>query len=163
VLDGRGFLCRDLARGPPWEETEAVTDAEPGLVTKEDPAMANVSVRYLVHDVDEAIEFYERLGFEVVMHPAPPFAMLQREGLRLLLNVPGGGGGGGQALDSGTPEPGGWNRFQLEVDDIQALVGVLRSQGVPFRSDIIDGIGGRQILAEDPSGNPVELFEPAPQ
>ena len=123
--------------------------------------MAEISVRYIVHDVDEAIGFYERLGFEVVMHPAPPFAMLRRGDLRLLLNAPGAGGGG-QTLPGGArPEPGGWNRFQIEVDDLDATVERLGAAGVRFRSAIVTGTGGRQVLAEDPSGNPVELFQPA--
>ena len=124
--------------------------------------MAEVNVRYIVHDVDQAIGFYEQLGFEVVMHPAPPFAMLRRGDLRLLLNQPGGGSGGGQTLPGGgVPEPGGWNRFQIEVDDLEEAVKRLGDAGVAFRSSIVTGNGGRQILAEDPSGNPVELFEPA--
>lgn len=123
--------------------------------------MANVSVRYIVHDVDEALDFYQRLDFEIGMHPAPGFALLTRGDLRLLLNVPGGGGGAGEAMVDGTrPEPGGWNRFQLEVDDLAATVDRLAAGGVRFRNEIVSGKGGRQILAEDPSGNPVELFEP---
>ncbi len=124
--------------------------------------MSTVSVRYLVHDVDTAIPFYvDLLGFKLEMHPAPPFAMLSRGDLRLLLNKPGGGGGAGQAMPSGQlPEPGGWNRFQLEVEDIEAAVGKLREAGVKFRNEIVAGNGGRQILVEDPSGNPVELFQP---
>jgi catechol 2,3-dioxygenase-like lactoylglutathione lyase family enzyme len=124
--------------------------------------MASVSVRYIVHDVDAAIEFYcGRLGFEEVMHPAPAFAMLQHGELRLVLSAPGGGPGGGQAMPDGSiPKPGGWNRFALEVDDIDATVDRLRGQGARFRSEIIDGVGGRQVLVEDPSGNPVELFAP---
>jgi catechol 2,3-dioxygenase-like lactoylglutathione lyase family enzyme len=119
------------------------------------------SVRYIVDDVDSAIGFYcGRLGFEEVMHPAPPFAMLQRGDLRLLLSAPNPQGGGGQAMPDGTvPEPGGWNRFSLEVDDLDGLVAALREAGVRFRNEIVEGIGGRQILAEDPAGNPVELFE----
>lgn len=125
--------------------------------------MPTVSVRYIVHDVDEAIAFYrERLGFEEVMHPAPTFAMLVRGELRLLLSAPSGAGGGGQAMPDGTrPEPGGWNRFSLEVDDLSARVEALREAGARFRSEIVTGVGGRQILLEDPSGNPIELFEPA--
>jgi catechol 2,3-dioxygenase-like lactoylglutathione lyase family enzyme len=124
--------------------------------------VAEVSVRYIVNDVDEAIGFYERLGFEVVMRPAPPFAMLRRGDLRLLLNVPGGGGGAGQTLPGGAvPEPGGWNRFQIAVDDLDTTVERLEAEGVRFRSPIITGMGGRQVLADDPSGNPVELFQPA--
>jgi catechol 2,3-dioxygenase-like lactoylglutathione lyase family enzyme len=124
--------------------------------------MATVGVRYIVDDVDAAIEFYRGLlGFDEVMHPAPSFAMLSRGDLRLVLTAPGGGPGGGQAMPDGTvPEPGGWNRFQLEVGDIDATVEQLRSRGARFRSDIIVGVGGKQILVEDPSGNPVELFEP---
>jgi catechol 2,3-dioxygenase-like lactoylglutathione lyase family enzyme len=124
--------------------------------------MAKVSVRYIVDDVDAAIDFYcGELEFEEVMHPAPSFAMLSRGELRLVLTAPGGGPGGGQAMPDGTaPEPGGWNRFQLEVDDIEALVTRLRDHGARFRNDIITGVGGKQILLEDPAGNPVELFQP---
>ena len=124
--------------------------------------MATVSVRYIVHDVDEAIAFYvEQLGFTEVMHPAPAFAMLTRGDLRLVLSAPGGGPGGGAAMPDGTlPQPGGWNRFSLEVPDLDALVETLRQAGARFRNDIVTGVGGRQILIEDPSGNPVELFEP---
>jgi catechol 2,3-dioxygenase-like lactoylglutathione lyase family enzyme len=119
------------------------------------------SVRYIVSDVDEAIGFYERLGFEVQMNPGPGFAMLAGPGLRLLLNTPQGGGGAGQALaDGSVPEPGGWNRFQLQVDDLDATVADLEAEGVGFRSEVITGRGGRQVLARDPSGNLVELFEP---
>ena len=124
--------------------------------------MATVSVRYIVNDVDAAIAFYrEHLGFAEVMHPAPAFAMLSRGDLRLVLSAPGGGPGGGQAMPDGTmPQPGGWNRFSIEVADLAGTVGRLRHQGVRFRNEIITGMGGKQIIAEDPSGNPVELFEP---
>jgi catechol 2,3-dioxygenase-like lactoylglutathione lyase family enzyme len=124
--------------------------------------MATVSVRYFVYDVDAAIAFYTQfLGFTELMHPAPAFAMLSRGDLRLALNVPGGGPGGGRAMPDGTmPAPGGWNRFSIEVTDLDALVGKLRESGIRFRNDIVNGMGGRQIIAEDPSGNPVELFEP---
>jgi catechol 2,3-dioxygenase-like lactoylglutathione lyase family enzyme len=124
--------------------------------------MATVSVRYIVNDVDEAISFYcNHLEFKEVMHPAPTFAMLSRGDLRLTLSAPGGGGGGGQAMPDGTvPTPGGWNRFALEVADLAALVETLRKAGAHFRNDIVTGVGGKQILLEDPSGNPVELFEP---
>ena len=122
--------------------------------------MATVTVRYIVNDVDQAIAFYtEQLDFEVVMHPAPAFAMLSRGDLRLLLSAPSGQGGGGQILAEGRrPEPGGWNRFQLEVVDVGREVDRLRAAGVTFRSDIIHGIGGDQVLIEDPSGNAIELF-----
>src|SRR5580704_8220390 len=124
--------------------------------------MATVSVRYIVTDVTEAIDFYCRhLGFREDMHPAPTFAMLSRGDLRLVLSAPGGGPGGGQAMPDGTmPTPGGWNRFSLEVTDLESLVAALRAQGARFRNEIVAGVGGKQILAEDPSGNPVELFEP---
>jgi catechol 2,3-dioxygenase-like lactoylglutathione lyase family enzyme len=124
--------------------------------------MATVAVRYIVHDVGAAVRFYtERLGFSVEMHPGPGFAALSRGGLRLLLNAPGGGGGAGQPMPDGrAPEPGGWNRMQLEVDDLDREVETLREAGVSFRNEIVSGRGGKQILVEDPSGNPVELFEP---
>ena len=124
--------------------------------------MTTVSVRYIVHDVDAAIEFYcGQLGFHEDMHPAPAFAMLSRGDLRLVLSAPGGGPGGGQAMPDGTvPAPGGWNRFSLEVPDLEAAVEQLRGAGAHFRNYIVTGVGGKQILVEDPSGNPVELFEP---
>jgi len=124
--------------------------------------MATVSVRYIVDDVDAAIAFYsEHLGFRVDMHPGPGFAMLSRGDLRLLLNTPGGPGGASQPMPDGRrPAPGGWNRFQLEVEDLSREVEKLRSAGVRFRDDIVSGIGGKQILLDDPAGNPVELFEP---
>ncbi len=124
--------------------------------------MATVSVRYIVDDVDRAIDFYcGQLGFREEMHPAPTFAMLSRGDLRLVLSAPGGGPGGGQAMPDGSmPAPGGWNRFQLEVEDIEATVAALRQAGARFRNDIVEGVGGKQILVEDPAGNPIELFQP---
>ncbi|MBO0686592.1 MAG: VOC family protein [Candidatus Dormibacteraeota bacterium] len=127
--------------------------------------MATVQVRYIVNDVDQAIAFYcEHLGFHEDMHPAPTFAMLSRGDLRLVLSAPGGGPGGGAAMPDGTvPEPGGWNRFAVEVSDLSGMVDRLRQAGVHFRNEIVTGVGGKQILVEDPSGNPVELFEPLRQ
>ena len=124
--------------------------------------MSPVSVRYIVDDVDASIDFYCRhLGFREQMHPAPTFAMLLRGDLRLVLSAPSGRGGGGQAMPDGTPpSPGGWNRFSLEVSDLEGTVQSLHSAGVHFRNAIVTGVGGRQIILEDPSGNPVELFEP---
>jgi catechol 2,3-dioxygenase-like lactoylglutathione lyase family enzyme len=124
--------------------------------------VSTVGVRYFVDDVDQAIEFYsQRLGFREEMHPAPTFAMLSRDDLRLMLSAPGGGPGGGAAMPDGTlPQPGGWNRFQLQVDDLEATVADLRNNGTRFRNEIVVGMGGKQIIAEDPAGNPIELFEP---
>ena len=124
--------------------------------------MPTVSVRYIVDDVDAAIAFYrDRLGFTEQMHPAPTFAMLSRGDLRLVLSAPSGAGGGGQAMPDGTrPEPGGWNRFMVEVSDLEATAAELSEAGVHFRNDIVTGVGGKQILLDDPSGNPIELFEP---
>jgi catechol 2,3-dioxygenase-like lactoylglutathione lyase family enzyme len=124
--------------------------------------MATVSVRYIVDDVDAAIAFYcGHLGFEERMHPAPTFAMLTRGDLRLVLSAPRGAGGGGQAMPDGTvPQPGGWNRFMLEVDDLATTASALHDAGVHFRNELVTGVGGKQILLDDPSGNPIELFEP---
>jgi len=122
-----------------------------------------VGVRYIVDDVQAAIGFYtERLGFSVDMHPGPGFAALSRGELKLLLSTPSGPGGAAQPMPDGrVPEPGGWNRIQLEVDDLDALVSEMRAAGGRFRNEIVQGRGGRQILVDDPSGNCVELFEPA--
>jgi tRNA-Thr(GGU) m(6)t(6)A37 methyltransferase TsaA len=124
--------------------------------------VAAARIRYIVDDVDAAIAFYcKQLGFREQMHPAPTFAMLTRGALRLVLSAPGGGPGGGQAMPDGTlPEPGGWNRFAIEVDDLDNMVARLRAAGARFRNELVTGVGGKQILVEDPAGNPVELFEP---
>ncbi len=120
-----------------------------------------VSVRYIVADVDAAISFYtERLGFKVDMHPAPGFAALSRGDLRLLLNRPGAGGAGQSMPGGQQPAPGGWNRIQIEVADIEATVQQLQAAGARFRNEIVVGNGGKQILVEDPAGNPIELFQP---
>jgi len=123
--------------------------------------MSAVSIRYIVNDVGVAIEFYTRhLGFEVEMRPAPGFAALRRADLQLLLNSPGAGGAGASMPDGTTPKPGGWNRFRIEVGNLTAFVADLKGKGASFRSEIIEGNGGKQILLDDPSGNPIELFEP---
>jgi catechol 2,3-dioxygenase-like lactoylglutathione lyase family enzyme len=127
--------------------------------------MSTVSVRYIVDDVDAAIGFYcARLGFDELMHPDPAFAMLTRGDLRLVLVSPVGPdhrGGGSRPMPDGTLQtPGGWNRIMLEVADLPATVDALRADGVHFRNEIVTGVGSRQILVEDPSGNAVELFEP---
>lgn len=119
-------------------------------------------MRYIVDDVDAAIAFYtRRLGFVVDLHPAPGFAALSRGDLRLLLNAAGGPGGAAQPMPDGRkPVPGGWNRIQLEVRDLAKEVEVLRKAGARFRNEVVTGMGGKQILLEDPAGNPIELFEP---
>lgn len=121
-----------------------------------------IQIRYIVTDVDAAIAFYcEHLGFHLDMHPAPAFAMLSRGELRLVLSAPNPAGGGGQPMPDGTnQEPGGWNRFSIEVTDLAGLVESLRKAGAHFRNEIVTGVGGKQIILEDPSGNPIELFEP---
>jgi len=123
----------------------------------------SVSVRYIVDDVEAAVGFYSgQLGFAVEMHPGPGFALLTRGEMRLLLNATAGVGGASQAMPDGrVPEPGGWNRFQIEVDDLDGQVQRLRAGGATLRNEIVSGRGGRQILIDDPAGNPVELFEPS--
>jgi catechol 2,3-dioxygenase-like lactoylglutathione lyase family enzyme len=123
--------------------------------------MSKVSVRYIVSDVDAAISFYtDMLGFKLDMHPAPGFASLSRGDLQLLLNRPGAGGAGQAMPDGRLPAPGGWNRIQIEVEDLEATVEKLKRAGARFRNEIVTGGGGKQILVEDPSGNPIELFQP---
>jgi len=121
-----------------------------------------VSVRYIVSDVDEAIRFYTTmLGFSVEIHPAPGFAMISLGDLRLLLNKPGAGGAGQKMPDGREPAPGGWNRIQIQVEDLEATVAKLKRDGARFRNEIVAGMGGKQILLEDPSGNPIELSQSA--
>ena len=124
--------------------------------------MGNVSVRYIVDDVDAAISFYtELLGFSLDLHPAPGFAGLSKDGFRLLLNRPGAGGAGQAMPDGQRPTPGGWNRIQIAVADLESTVARLKGEGCHFRNEIVVGNGGKQVLVDDPSGNPIELFEPA--
>jgi glyoxylase I family protein len=120
-------------------------------------------VRYIVHDVDAAVAFYvDHLGFRASAQSGPYFALLERENLQLVLSPPKGPGGGSQAMPDGSrPEPGGWNRIVVRSSDLEAEIDVLRKAAVKFRNDIVEGPGGRQIRLEDPSGNLVELFEPA--
>ena len=123
--------------------------------------MSKVNIRYIVEDVDAVIPFYtDMLGFKLDIHPAPGFASLSRGDLQLLLNRPGAGGAGQAMPDGQVPVPGGWNRIQIEVEDIEATVEKLRRAGGRFRNDIVIGNGGKQVLIEDPSGNPIELFQP---
>jgi len=123
--------------------------------------MATVQIRYIVNDVDAAIAFYTKfLGFHEDMHPAPNFAMLSRNDLGLVLSAPNPNGGGGQPMPDGTNQtPGGWNRFTIEVSDLEKKVNRLQEAGVHFRNDIVTGVGGKQIIVEDPSGNPIKLFQ----
>ena len=119
-----------------------------------------VNVRYMVDDVEAAIDFYTRhLGFTLGTSMAPAFADVRRGALRLLLSGPASSAGRPMP-DGRQPGPGGWNRIHLIVDDIQAEVGRLRAEGVTFRNEVIKGPGGMQILLDDPSGNPIELFQP---
>jgi catechol 2,3-dioxygenase-like lactoylglutathione lyase family enzyme len=119
-----------------------------------------VNVRYIVKDVDESIAFYKNfLGFELIMHPAPPFAIISSGNLRLLLSQPGAGGGGHALAGGQLPSPGGWNRIHLPVENLESVYQTLKEKGARFKTEIIEGIGGKQALLEDPSGNLVELFE----
>jgi len=121
----------------------------------------SASVRYIVNDVDAAIEFYTKmLDFKVEMHPAAEFAILSRGDFRFFLTKPSGRGGGGQGMPDGTPQsPGGWNRISIEVDDLDSTVDKLKKAGCRFRNEIVTGVGGKQILLQDPSGNLIELFQ----
>jgi catechol 2,3-dioxygenase-like lactoylglutathione lyase family enzyme len=117
------------------------------------------TVRYLVDDVDAALPFYKALGFKLADRWGPPFAVVKRRSLAIWLSGPGTSAR--KKLKGGAvPVPGGWNRLVLEVKDIDATVAALRAQGAVFRSAPIKGPGGRQVLVEDPSGNPIELFQP---
>ena len=119
-----------------------------------------VTVRYIVNDADPAVAFYsEVLGFTVDNHPGPGFASLIKGDLRLVVNKPGSGGAGQSMPDGTVPAPGGWNRFMIEVDDLESTVEKLRKAKARFRNDIVVGIGGKQILLQDPSGNLIELFQ----
>jgi predicted enzyme related to lactoylglutathione lyase len=134
---------------------------DPRIAFHEVEIMSTVNVRYIVSDVDNVIPFYtDMLGFKLDLHPAPGFASLSRGNLQLLLNRPGAGGAGQAMPDGQRPAPGGWNRIQLEVEDLESIVEKLKSAGGRFRNEIVTGNGGKQILIEDPSGNPIELFQP---
>lgn len=121
----------------------------------------HVNVRYMVDDVQASVDWYtNHLGFELISNAAPAFADVERGSLRLLLS--GKTSSAGKPMPDGTrPEPGGWNRFELVVPDLSAEVERLRAEGLTFRNDIVSGPGGKQILLEDPSGNMIELFQPA--
>jgi len=118
------------------------------------------AVRYIVNDVDSSVDFYKDiLGFEVDQHVKSAFASLKRGNLRLFINSPGAGGAGHAMPDGTMPAPGGWNRFQLQVKDIESAVEDLKKRGATFRNEIVKGVGGKQVLLEDPSKNLIELFE----
>jgi catechol 2,3-dioxygenase-like lactoylglutathione lyase family enzyme len=121
----------------------------------------SINVRYIVNNVADAIAFYtEKLGFKVDMHPAPGFAALSKGNLKLFINQPGAGGAGQTTKDGAVPSPGGWNRFQIETDNLENFVKELKAKGASFKNDIVTGQGGKQALLQDPSGNLIELFEP---
>lgn len=131
-----------------------------------EPAMTNsdsttISFRYIVDNVESSVNFYrDVLDFKVIMDKSPGFAMLSKGNFHLFLNKPGAGGAGQAMPDGEIPRPGGWNRIQLQVSDLEAEVKKLKGRNAKFRNDIVVGIGGKQILLQDPSGNLIELFEP---
>lgn len=127
--------------------------------------MLSFGIRYIVNEIDSSLDFYTALlGFEIVMHPNEYFAILRRNNLQLMINTPAGPGGGAHTMpDGSSPEPGGWNRIQIQVADIEKEVAQLRKAGAHLKNDIVTGIGAKQILLEDPSGNVVELFELLPR
>jgi predicted enzyme related to lactoylglutathione lyase len=124
--------------------------------------MAVVQIRYIVTDIDKAISFYTSLlDFNLEMNPSPAFAMLSHGDLRLVLSVPNPSVGGGQPMPDGSQQtPGGWNRFAIQIKDLSKTVDNLTKSGAHFRNKIVTGVGGKQIIVDDPSGNPIELFEP---
>jgi len=127
------------------------------------PDPTTVSVRYIVDDVDSCVTFYtDMLGFDVIMHTPGAFAMLSKGNLHLLLNKPGAGGAGQAMPDGVKPSPGGWNRFHLEVQDLDSVVDKLKSKKAKFRNEVVTAPAGKQILLLDPSGNLIELFERIP-
>ena len=117
--------------------------------------------RYIVNDVDAAIDFYtQHLGFKVEMHPAPPFAEISRGDMHIYLTQPSRMGGGAPMPSGEQQRPGGWNRIHVIVEDLDATIANLKAAGCGFRNDEVQGVGGKQILLQDPSGNLVELFQP---
>lgn len=128
-------------------------------MSQTDPAL---SFRYLVYDVASAVEFYANLGADVRMHPGPGFAQLAFDGIAINLNSVGGDGGASQRVGDDTPVPGGWNRIQLRIDDLDARLASLADLGIEPVDGVVEGRGGRQALIRDPSGNLVELFQPHP-
>ena len=131
--------------------------------SKEQKDMTTVRVRYMVNELDPAVEFYTRyLGFQVKRQNKPNFAMLSRGNLEFVLSTPFGPGGATKPMPDGRkPAPGGWNRIIINVDDLQGEVARLKKAQLHFRNDVVSGPGGSEILLDDPSGNPIELFQPA--
>ena len=118
------------------------------------------AIRYIVNDVDSSVGFYTKLlGFQIKQHVKSAFASLTLGSLQLFINQPGAGGAGHAMPDGTMPTPGGWNRFQLQVKNIESVVEELKKNGAKFRNEIVTGVGGKQILLEDPSGNLIEIFE----
>ena len=118
-------------------------------------------VRYIVDDVKDAIEFYTgQLGFKLEMHPAPPFAEVSRDDMHIYLTQPFRMGGGAPMPSGEEQKSGEWNRVHLVVEDLDAMIAKLRTAGCHFRNEVVQGVGGKQILLEDPSGNLIELFQP---
>jgi catechol 2,3-dioxygenase-like lactoylglutathione lyase family enzyme len=140
----------------------SASSAESTQKKRQDDAAATVTVRYIVTDVPASVDFYTKhLGFSIALDARPAFAVVARGALRLALSGVGGQGGGSRQMPDGRkPESGGWNRFQIVVTDLESEVTRLRAAGAKFRNDIVKGNGGLQILLDDPSGNPIELFQP---
>jgi predicted enzyme related to lactoylglutathione lyase len=127
-----------------------------------DSISTSVNIRYFVRNIDSSVNFYHQLlGFNVITNAAPGFAMLSLGKLHLLLNKPGAGGAGKQMPDGTIPEPGGWNRIQLTVQNLEKTIEILKKKGARFRNELVVGNGGKQILLIDPSDNLIELFEPS--
>jgi len=131
--------------------------------SKEQPEMTTVRVRYMVNELDPAVDFYTKyLGFQIKQEARPNFAMLSRGNLELVLSTPFGPGGAAKPMSDGRKaQPGGWNRIIINVDDLPSEVARLRKANLHFRNDIVSGPGGSEILLHDLSGNPIELFQPA--
>jgi predicted enzyme related to lactoylglutathione lyase len=131
------------------------------MTSSDSSKSSTVSIRYIVNDVDSSVKFYsELLGFKIITNASPGFAMVSLGNLHLLLNKPGAGGAGKAMPDGTIPSPGGWNRIQLEIENLEATIKILKSKDAKFRNELVVGNGGKQILLQDPSGNLIELFEP---
>ena len=155
IVAGAFLVCICMS-GPSCAQNQNLK----AMKSKHNVNVSFYGVRYIVNDVEAAISFYkELLGFKVEMHPAPGFAKLSYGNLNLYLNKPGAGGAGKSMPDGAVPAPGGWNRIQLEVDNLEEFIATLKTKMGRFRNEMVTGVGGKQILLEDPSGNLIELFE----